>query len=887
LTGSAPESRDHRKRRARRWFGWGYLLLLGASHLTRLLHPYRPLPDQDERVATVHAVNGERELGRPVRLAYRAYQPNTGNESPPTIVLVHGSPGDNGEVTRAAALLGARYRTLAPDLPGFGGSTHDVPDYSNRAHARYLLQLLDSLQISSVHLVGFSMGGGVVLQLAALDPERVRSITMLAAIGAQEYELLGDYHLNHAIHGLQLAGLWLLREGTPHFGWLDDAMLSVPYARNFYDTDQRPLRGILQRYAGPMLILQGSHDVLVNPAVAREHARIVPQSELLMDEGDHFTSFQRPERVASPIADFVARVERGEARTRATAEPARLEDAARPFDPRQLPRIEGFALAVILLIIAGSTLISEDLTCIATGLMVARGTIAFWPGVTACFLGIFVGDMLVFQAGRILGRAVLRWAPVRWFISPEAITWSSQWIERQGPGLVFLTRILPGTRLPTYFAAGMLRTRFARFALYFGIACAVWTPALVGFAALFGEATQRLLHVMRERAALYLLVTGLVLFFLLKLLIPLSTWRGRRLLLSRWRRLTRWEFWPRWAFYPPVVLYAIWLAVRHRGLLRFTAVNPAIPGGGFVGESKAGILGGLKESADLLAAHELIPAALPTAERVARALAFRERLGLTWPLVLKPDVGERGSGVAMTRSVQEVQAYLERAKGDTIVQAYAPGAEFGVFYVRRPGEPSGWIFGITEKRFPQVRGDGVATLEELILGDERAIAMAPFYLRRHAGRLSWVPAAGEEVPLVELGTHCRGAVFFDGGWVETPELRAAIDRLSRGYPGFWFGRYDIRTPDVADFQAGRNFKVLELNGATAEATNIYDPRNSLTQAYRTLFEQWRLAFEIADANLARGARQANWGELWRLWRHHGAMIRSQRELGPPRVEPRS
>ena len=99
---------------------------------------------------------------------------------------------------------------------------------------------------------------------------------MLSAIGAQEYELLGDYHLNHVIHGLQLAGLWLLREGMPHFGWLDDAVLSVAYARNFYDTDQRPLRGILERYAGPMLILQGEHDPLVNPAVAREHARIVP-----------------------------------------------------------------------------------------------------------------------------------------------------------------------------------------------------------------------------------------------------------------------------------------------------------------------------------------------------------------------------------------------------------------------------------------------------------------------------------------------------------------------------------------------------------------------------------------------------------------------------------
>jgi membrane protein DedA with SNARE-associated domain len=536
--------------------------------------------------------------------------------------------------------------------------------------------------------------------------------------------------------------------------------------------------------------------------------------------------------------------------------------------------VEGFSLVILLLLIAAATLLSEDLTCITTGLMIARGTLGFGAGVLACFIGIFVGDMLVFQAGRLLGRAALRRAPLRWFISPEAIAWSSQWIERQGAALVFLSRLLPGTRLPTYFAAGMLRTRFAKFALYFFIACALWTPALVGVAAAFGEATERVLGVVRQRAGWTLAATALVLFVLLKLLIPLSTWRGRRLLLSRWRRLTRWEFWPRWAFYPPVVLYILWLALKHRSLLLFTAANPAIPGGGFVGESKSDILHGLAGSPDLVAAFELIPAARAPGERIAQALAFKKRLALDWPLVLKPDIGERGSGVAMIRSEAEVRAYLERTASDTIVQAYAPGAEFGVFYVRHPGQPAGRIFSITDKRFPWVTGDGAATLEELILGDDRAVCMAPFHLRKHASLLTWVPPAGEAVPLVELGTHCRGAAFYDGGWVKTPDLEATIDRLSQGFDGFWFGRYDIRTTDVADFQAGRNFKVVELNGATAEATDIYDPRNRLRSAYRTLFTQWRLLFEIGAENVARGTRPARFGELLALIRNHRRAIRS-------------
>jgi pimeloyl-ACP methyl ester carboxylesterase/membrane protein DedA with SNARE-associated domain len=856
----------------RHWLWWGYLLLLLASHLVRWMHPYQPAPDRDEIAVTVRAVAGDHELKRPVRVALRQFEPADSNPETPVIVLVHGSPGDNGEVTGAAAELGHRYRTIAPDLPGFGGSTRDVPDYSNRAHARYLLQLLDSLGIRQAHFVGFSMGGGVVLQLQALAPERVRSLVMLSAIGAQEYELLGDYHLNHGIHGLQLAGLWLLREAVPHFGWLDDAVLSVAYARNFYDTDQRPLRGILEHYDGPMLILHGEYDVLVTPALAREHYRIVPQSELELDLGDHFASFQHPDRIAASVDSFVQRVERGTARTRATADPARVAAAAAPFDPATLPKIAGFALVIFFLLIAGSTLISEDLTCITTGLIIARGSVGFWTGTLACFLGIFFGDLLVFQAGRRLGRPLLRRAPVRWFISPEAIAWSSQWLERQGAALVFATRVLPGTRLPTYFAAGMLRTSFLKFTLYFLVACVLWTPILVGAAAAFGEASARILHVVYSRAGWVMLGTALVLFLLLKLLLPLTTWRGRRLLLGRWRSLRHWEFWPRWAFYPPVALEVIRLAFRYRGLRVFTAVNPAIPAGGFVGESKAAILRGLAGQPQWVASWILVPASLTPADRAAPALAFQSEQG--WPLVLKPDIGERGSGVAIVRSEPELRAYLDVARGDTIVQRYIAGAEFGVFYVRRPGAAMGEIFSVTEKRLPVLLGDGQATLEELILRDDRAIAQASLHFRRHAQHLTWVPEAGEPVPLVELGTHCRGATFLDGAWVRTPQLEAAIDRLSRGYQGFWFGRYDIRVADLEAFRAGQAFQVVELNGATSEATHIYDPRNRLGSAYRTLFTQWRLMFEIAAANITAGARPASWRELWQLWRSHGEALAS-------------
>ena len=57
---------------------------------------------------------------------------------------------------------------------------------------------------------------------------------------------------------------------------------------------------------------------------------------------------------------------------------------------------------------------------------------------------------------------------------------------------------------------------------------------------------------------------------------------------------------------------------------------------------------------------------------------------LTFPVVLKPDVGERGSGVAIVRSHEQLDAYLRAAEGDIIIQQYIDGLEFGVFYYRYP-----------------------------------------------------------------------------------------------------------------------------------------------------------------------------------------------------------
>jgi membrane protein DedA with SNARE-associated domain len=513
--------------------------------------------------------------------------------------------------------------------------------------------------------------------------------------------------------------------------------------------------------------------------------------------------------------------------------------------------------------LAFATFVSEDLTCIAAGLLVAHGKLDFTTAVFACFAGIWIGDLLLVAAGRWLGRPALTRRPLSWLVSPASVERASRWFERRGVYAVFLSRFVPGTRLALFVAAGVLRAPFAPLAIALAIAGALWTPALVGLSAATGGAIRRHLELWGERALPAVALAAAVVLLVVRVLVPALSWRGRRLLLSRWRRLVRWEFWPLWLFQLPVVAHWLWLGLRHRHWTLFTAANPGIPGGGFVLESKSEILGSIGARDAVPAFRKLV---LPDAahERVALVAAAHAEAAFGFPVVGKPDVGERGEGVTIARDPGELSAWAAVAPREAILQRYVGGDEFGVFYVRRPGDEAGWIFSLTAKELPSVEGDGERSLEELILADDRAVCMAPLYLETNAARLDTVPAAGERLRLVEIGNHCRGAVFRDGRALATPALTRRIESLARSFPGFQFGRFDLRAPSLADFQAGRELQILEVNGVTSEATHIYEPGASLVAAYRTLFAQWRLAFEIGAANAARGARVTRFGELLRL-----------------------
>ena len=332
-------------------------------------------------------------------------------------------------------------------------------------------------------------------------------------------------------------------------------------------------------------------------------------------------------------------------------------------------------------------------------------------------------------------------------------------------------------------------------------------------------------------------------------------------------RAQRWEFWPAALFYIPIVVWIIWLGLKHRNATVFTAANPALDSGGMVGEQKHQALAPLQTHApDLVATFVLLPAD-SLEQRLQQTLAFANSTdGGGFPLILKPNIGQRGRGVFIARNAADAREYLQRYPQAVIAQRYVAGQEFGVFIARNGSGAPLEVLSIVHKTFPSIRGDGVHNLRELILKNPRARLIAPGLLQHWAEQLQDIPAAGESRALVEIGAHCRGSLFLNASDLLTDELIQTLTRLIDAVPGYHFGRIDLRVPSAAHLQRGEGLQVLELNGASSESAHIYHPGTPLINGYRAMFRQWSRAFEVGSAQAKHGAKVTSAFELLQLFR---------------------
>ncbi len=337
------------------------------------------------------------------------------------------------------------------------------------------------------------------------------------------------------------------------------------------------------------------------------------------------------------------------------------------------------------------------------------------------------------------------------------------------------------------------------------------------------------------------------------------------------------EFWPAWLMYLPVAAQWLLLSLRYRSLTLPLIANPAIPLSGMVGVSKTEVFrrAGKVASAWILPWVEYRISNRPLPCQLSEVAELLVGAGLELPVVGKPSVGCRGAGVRLLHTEQDLQGYLGSYPEAATVhfQKLAPWeAEAGVFYVRHPRSRTGKITSLTFKYLPYVVGDGTSTLAELLARDPRAGRLQHLYRGRHESHWDKVIRQGQPYRLVFSASHCRGAVFRDGRHYVTDQLSKTLDRIFDDIPGFHYGRLDIKFQDLQSLRMGRNFAIIEINGASSEAIHIWDRNTGLKEAVTTLLTQYRTLFRLGHANRCLGHRPPGLRALWNAWRHESRLV---------------
>ena len=316
-----------------------------------------------------------------------------------------------------------------------------------------------------------------------------------------------------------------------------------------------------------------------------------------------------------------------------------------------------------------------------------------------------------------------------------------------------------------------------------------------------------------------------------------AAWRHRF-----WIRLTHWEFWPTWVVYLPVLCcYPFW-ALRARSLFFYANVNPGMTMGGLYGASK-------KEALDAIpATHKPTTLSFEPRSDVRDVMVRMKKCGVSFPVVVKPDQGERGKGIEVVHNEGQLKAAVASHPTPFLVQPYLDlPFEAGVFYVRLPHEPRGRVTSLVVKGFLQVTGNGQDSLETLALQNMRA-ALIWEPLKKTIPTPHRILDAGEVVTLEAIGNHSRGTAFLDGNHLINDAVEAEAEHLARSLPGFYYGRFDLRAPSEEAFQAGEGWQLLEVNGASAEPAHIYQEGASLLAGVKSLVQHWSWACDISRQN---------------------------------------
>jgi hypothetical protein len=226
-------------------------------------------------------------------------------------------------------------------------------------------------------------------------------------------------------------------------------------------------------------------------------------------------------------------------------------------------------------------------------------------------------------------------------------------------------------------------------------------------------------------------------------------------------------------------------------------------------------------------------------------------INIQFPLIAKPDMGERGRNVQKIESSNELKYYLEKIKQPILIQEFIEyPIELGIlFYWDLKGNPQ--ITSIGKKEFCELEGTGKDTLEKLVLMNHRIAHRKNILKKKFAKQLHQIVPNGKKIRVEPIGNHNRGTVFLDANTYHSEEMKQWVANCVKKIPGFDYGRIDLKIKDWDSFKSKRGIKIIEINGVNSEPIHIYDPKYPIWKAYSDIFYHMHIIYKLSKPKLNR------------------------------------
>lgn len=330
-------------------------------------------------------------------------------------------------------------------------------------------------------------------------------------------------------------------------------------------------------------------------------------------------------------------------------------------------------------------------------------------------------------------------------------------------------------------------------------------------------------------------------------------------------KITHWETWHYLVKYIPLAPAWLWYCIRSRNPWFFTASNPTLTFGGFEGEGK-------KEM------YEQLPSGTyPSTIYINPSTAFEgiekkiTDSGFSYPFIVKPDIGMMGFMVRKISTSEQLKKYHETISIEYIVQTLVDyPVEVALFYYRLPHQKKGTISGMLKKEPAYVTGNGTATILQLMECSRNIRFKLEELKTRNAEQLHKILPPGERYNLSLASNRSQGGLVEGTDHEINENLQNLLDKWSLFSGKFYYGRYDIKCASVQSLKEGKDFYILEFNGAGAGIQHVTANNYSLFKAMAVILDHWEMMYRIASYNHKQGIKY--WG-----WREGGRFLKAARK----------